>query len=396
MNRFEHDCAISGIGQSTVGRRLGRSSIELTTQSCLAAIADAGLDCADVDGLCTYPGGDPAATAGYGGPPPSAVQDALRLELNWFQGSGEIPGQLGALVSAAMAISAGLCRHVLVYRTVTESTVQGTRGRATVLPGTADRASGLDYWTAPFGAVSAVNWLAPLASRHFHEYGTTREHLGAVAVSQRDYARANPSAPLTRPLCLDEYLDARMISTPLCLLDCDLPVDGSTAFVVSERSCVRDLPHQPVYIESVGTAMRGRPSWDQYADLSSMAADGASRHLWSRSSLTPNDVDASQLYDGFSILVLIWLEALGLCPRGQSGPFAASGALGPTGSLPTNTFGGQLSAGRLHGFGHIYEACTQIRRTAGHRQLDPAPEVVAVSNGGGPIAGCMLLTSELP
>lgn len=396
MTRFEHDCVISGLGQSAVGRRLGLSAMELTTDACLAAVTDAGLTLGDIDGLCTYPGGDPAATAGYGGPAPAAVQDALRLNLDWYQGSAEIPGQLGSLVSGAMAISVGLCRHVLVYRTVTESTMQGVRGRAAVLPGAAQEVSGLDYWTAPFGAVSAVNWLAPLASRHFHDFGTTREQLGAVAVTQRDYASKNPRAPLTDPISIDDYLRARMISTPLCLLDCDLPVDGSTALVLSHRGHAEDMAHRPVYIEAVGTAMRGRPSWDQYADLSSMAAVGAAAHLWERSSLTAADVDAAQLYDGFSILVLVWLEALGLCAQGEGGPFAASGALGPTGRLPTNTFGGQLSAGRLHGFGHLHEACVQIRGAAGARQLSPPPAVVAVSNGGGPIAGCLLLTADLP
>jgi acetyl-CoA acetyltransferase len=396
MKRFEHASVISGIGQSRIGRRLGLSALELTTEACLNAVRDAGLTVGDIDGLCTYPGGDAAATAGYGGPAPAAVQDALRLTLNWYQGSAEMPGQLGALVAAAMAISAGLCRHVLVYRTVTESTAQGAQSRSAVLPGARPDVSGIDYWTAPFGAVSAVNWLAPLATRHFHEFGTTREQLGAIAVTQRAYAGRNPIAILSDPLTIDDYLGARMISTPLCLLDCDIPVDGSTAFVLSDRSRAGDLPHPPVFIEAVGTAMRGRPSWDQYEDLSAMAATGASRHLWERSALRPDDVDAAQLYDGFSILTLVWLEALGFCGRGEGGPFAASGALGPSGRLPTNTAGGQLSAGRLHGFGHIHEACAQIRGDAAGQQLVPAPRVVAVSGGGGPIAGCLLLTAEPP
>lgn len=125
-----------------------------------------------------------------------------------------------------------------------------------------------------------------------------------------------------------------------------------------------------------------------------MAAGGAAAHLWERSSLRPDDVDAAQLYDGFSILVLVWLEALGFCARGGAAEFAASGGLSPGGRLPTNTFGGQLSAGRLHGFGHLHEACLQIRGAAGERQLTRAPKVVAVANGGGPIAGCLLLTAD--
>ena len=395
MRRFEHDSIISGIGQSAIGRRLGRSALELTTDACLAAIDDAGLQRFDIDGLCTYPGGDASITSGYGGPPPAAVQDALRLDLTWFQGSAEIPGQLGALVAACLSISAGLTRHVLVYRTVTESTAQGAGTRGDVLPGTATKASGIDYWTAPYGAVSAVNWLAPMAMRHFHRYGTTREHLGAIAASQRAFAALNPAAPLRTPLTPADYLAARMISTPLCLLDCDLPVDGSTAFVLSHSDFAPDTRHAPVYVEAVGTAMRGRPSWDQYDDVASMASDGAAAHLWERSALTPNDVDVAQLYDGFSILALVWLESLGFCAKGEGGPFVASGAIGIDGALPLNTFGGQLSAGRLHGFGHVHEACVQLRGAGGARQIQGAA-VAAVANDGGPITGCMLLTREMP
>lgn len=392
MRHFEHDCVIVGIGQSAIGRRLGRNALDLTTESCLAAIHDAGLAPTQIDGISTYPGGDPSTTRGYGGPPPAAVQDALRLELNWFQGSAEVPGQLGALVAACLSISAGLTKHVLVYRTVTESTAQGARGRGEILPGAATQASGIDYWTAPFGAVSAANWLAPMATRHFHQYGTTREQLGAIAVAQREFATLNPAAPLRTPMSMGDYLQARMISTPLCLLDCDLPVDGSTAFVVSHAGYAPDARHPPIHIESVGTAMRGRPSWDQYSDSASMASDGAAAHLWERSALTPADVDIVQLYDGFSILAMVWLESLGFCDKGEGGPFVASGATRVGGSLPMNTSGGQLSAGRLHGFGHVYEACTQLRGTAGARQVSGEPAVAAVSNGGGPIAGCMILT----
>jgi len=399
-HRFERDTCIAGIGQSAIGRRLGRSALELTTQACLVAIADAGLDRADIDGLVSYPGGEAALTHGYGGPPPASVQDALRLELDWFMGAAELPGQLGAVVAACLAVSGGLARNVLVYRTVTESSAQGEAGRGGVLPG-AGAAAGISYWSAPFGAVSAVNWLAQVAARHFHVYGTTREQLGALAITQRANAALNPLAPLRTPFGMDEYLAARMISTPLGLLDCDLPVDGATALVVSHVERAADLPRPPVFIEAVGTAMRGRPSWDQYRDMTSMAAAGAAEHLWRRTDLRPADVQLSQLYDGFSILALVWLEALGFCKPGEGGPFIGDGdRISLTGELPLNTGGGQLSGGRLHGYGHIHEACLQLRGAAGARQVRRAagapPKVAVVSNGGGPIAGCLLLTNERP
>ena len=395
-NRFEHASALTGIGQSAVGRRLGRSSLDLTLEACRSAIADAGLRSADIDGLSTYPGGDPIATFGYGGPAVYDVQDALRLNLQWYQGAAELPGQLGAIVAACMAVATGMARHVLVYRTVTESTAQGQSGRGSVLGADGASASGMGRWMAPFGAISAANWLAPVATRHFFDYGTTREQLGQIALVQRRHAALNPNAALRTPLTLEDYLGARMISSPLCLFDCDIPVDGSTAVVVSQQECANDSRHGGVFFEAFGTALRGRPSWDQYDDMASMASQGAAEQLWERSALRPADVDVAQLYDGFSILALVWLESLGFCGRGEAGPYLEGGqriSLG--GELPLNTGGGQLSGGRLHGYGLIHEAVTQLRGQATARQVADA-EVALVSNGGGPIAGAMTLTRERP
>ena len=153
----------------------------------------------------------------------------------------------------------------------------------------------------------------------------------------------------------------------------------------------RDLPHPAVRIDAVGTAMRSRPSWDQWEDLTTMASRDAGAQLWSRTDLTPADVDTAQLYDGFSFLTLAWLEALGFCGKGESGAFVEGGRLELGGALPTNTWGGQLSGGRLHGFGFLAEAIRQLRGECGARQV-PDCEVAVVANGGGPIAGCMLLT----
>jgi acetyl-CoA acetyltransferase len=188
-----------------------------------------------------------------------------------------------------------------------------------------------------------------------------------------------------------------MISTPLCLFDCDAPCDGSTAVVVSHREAADDLDHPAVQINAVGTALRGRPSWDQFDDMTTMAARDAAASMWERTELKPTDVDTAQLYDGFSVLTIVWLEALGFCGRGESGPFIeGGGAIARDGVLPLNTAGGQLSGGRLHGFGLIHEACVQLRGEGGERQVyrqgTSLPEVAAVSNGGGPIAGTLLRT----
>jgi acetyl-CoA acetyltransferase len=397
---IERRAIISGIGQSDIGRRLGRSELDLTIEAAQAAIADAGLTRDDIDGLSTYPGMG-VGTGGFAGPTSPEVQDAMGLSLNWHDGGGEGAGQMRAVISASLAVAAGLARHVLVYRTVTEGSAQGTGGRQGIGGGGGGggvpRFGGFMQWSLPFGAVSAANWLAMVAQRRMHEFGLTREQLGAIAVNNRANAGLNPKAIYRDPMSMEDYLAARMITTPLCLFDCDAPCDGATVVIVSHRDVAGDLDHPAVQINAVGTALRGRPSWDQFDDMTTMAARDAGASMWERTDLKPTDVDTAQLYDGFSILAITWIEALGFCGRGESGPFVEGGAnIARDGLLPLNTAGGQLSGGRLHGFGLIHEACVQLRGDGGERQVvrpgGRAVEVAAVANGGGPIAGSMLLT----
>jgi acetyl-CoA acetyltransferase len=401
---IERRAIISGIGQSQVGRRLNRSDVDLTVEAALEAIADAGLTRDDIDGLATYPGG------GMGGPPfagPTSpeIQDALRLKLNWHDGGGEGPGQIRAVFAACLAVAAGLARHVLVYRTVTESTAQGSGGRQGIGAalgggggggagrGGMPRFGGTFQWMLPYGAASAANWVALVGQRRMHEFGLTREQLAWIALNGRRNAQLNPKAVYRDPMSLDDYLAARMITTPLCLFDCDAPCDGSTAVIVSHVDYAPDTPNPACHVNAIGTALRGRPSWDQFDDMTTMAARDAAASMWARTELRPGDVDTAQLYDGFSILTMVWLEELGFCAKGESGAFVEGGTrIARDGQLPLNTSGGQLSAGRLHGFGFLHEACLQLRGQGGERQVPGNPQVAAVANGGGPIAGAMLLT----
>jgi acetyl-CoA acetyltransferase len=392
----ERQAVISGIGQSQIGRRLYRDHLDLTLEACLAAIDDAGLTRDDINGVATYPGGPAANMGGMGGPSTVEVQDALRLRLDWHSGGGEGPAQIQAVVNACMAVACGLARHVLVWRTVTEASAQGQGGRAGIGlggSGGSGRIGGTFSWSIPFGAFSAANWLAINAQRHFHDYGTTREQLAQIALNARKNAALNPAAIYRDPMTLDDYLSARIVTTPFGLYDCDVPADGSVAVIVSHRDYAPDAPKPAVHVNAVGTALRGRPSWDQFDDMASMAARDAGAHLWERTELRPADVDVAELYDGFSWLTMCWLEALGLCGRGESGPFIEGGKrIALDGQLPLNTNGGQLSAGRLHGYGFLHEACVQLRGEGGNRQVAGEPEVAVVANGGGPVAGCMLLT----
>ncbi|TMB58428.1 MAG: hypothetical protein E6J60_03895 [Deltaproteobacteria bacterium] len=387
---LERRAILSGVGQSQIGRRLLRTDLDLTCEAALAAIADAGLTTGDIDGLACYPGPMGAAAPGFAGPGTPDVQDALGLQLGWHGSGGEGPAQLAPVMLAALAVAAGLCRHALVYRTVTEATAAASTGRLGIGAGSRS-VSGFAQWVIPFGAMSAANWLALHAVRHMHEYGTRREHLGEIALTARAHAALNPAAVYREPLTMDDYLGARMVTWPFGLYDCDVPVDGSTAVVVSAADAARDLPHPAVRINAVGSAIRGRPVWDQWEDLTTMAARDAAAQLWARTDLKPADVDTIQLYDGFSWLTLAWIEALGFCQRGEGGPFVEGGRVRLGGALPLNTWGGQLSGGRLHGFGFLAEAIRQLRGQCGARQVKEC-EVAVVAAGGGPIAGCLLLT----
>jgi acetyl-CoA acetyltransferase len=338
---------------------------------------------------------------GFTGAGITEVHDALRLELNWFSGGIERPGQLGAVIDACAAVATGLATHVLCFRSVWEGTAQGKGGRAGIGVGDGGggrgfRASGnMMEFTLPFRAYSAANWIALNAQRHFHEYGTTREQLAWIALNARRNAAGNPNAIYRDPLSLDQYLSARLISTPFCLFDCDVPCDGATAMIVSRVDAARDLRRPPLRVEAMGSALRGRPSWDQFDDPTTMALRDAAKMLWERTDLRPADVDVAELYDGFSFIALAWLEALGFCKKGEGGPFIDGGArIALDGEIPLNTNGGQLSGGRLHGFGFLHEACVQLWGEGGARQVPGDPRVAIAAAGGGPLGGCLLLTRD--
>jgi acetyl-CoA acetyltransferase len=244
----------------------------------------------------------------------------------------------------------------------------------------------------PFHAYSAANWVAVYATRYMHEYGMTREQLAWIALNGRRNAEINPKAIYREPMTMDDYLNARMITTPFGLFDCDVPCDGSTAVVVSHAGYAADTPHPAVRVNAVGSALRGRPSWDQWEDFPTMASRDAAAAMWERADLTPSDVDVVEAYDGFSYLALAWLEALQFCGRGEGAAFIDGGQrIAREGEVPLNTHGGQLSAGRLHGYGFLHEACVQLRGDGGERQI-PGAEVAIAAAGGGPVAGCLLLT----
>ena len=373
---MEDSALISGIGMSQVGRRLGRDPWSLTADACLAAIADAGLSPDQIDGIATYPGAG-GSTPGISGAGVDDVRALLGLRTRWHTGGSELPGQLGSVINALLAVAGGLADHVLCFRTVWESSAQSQLGSrsATMRSGIVRE---LNQWMDPYGG-GYPTFGALQMQRYMYESGATREQLGQIAIVARANAAHNPQAAYCTPMSLDDYLGARMISDPLCLFDCDVPVDGSIAVVVSRADSPGIDPAKAVKVRAVGSAAGVQESADM---------------MWSRTTLTPRDVGVAQLYDGFSILAIQWLEALGFCPKLGGAHFIEGGdRIALTGDLPLNTGGGQLSGGRMHGYGQLHEACLQLRGEGGARQVPAYPSVAVVSSGTGTFSSCLLLSA---
>ncbi|MGQ0631680.1 MAG: thiolase C-terminal domain-containing protein [Sporichthyaceae bacterium] len=383
--RYEHRVAVTGIGTSEIGRRLGRSELDLTVQACQRAIADAGLDSGDIDGLCAYPGSSGMPGVGTGGV--RALEQVLGLRPTWHSGSAEVPSQLGGVITGMLAIAAGLCRHVLCWTAVRRDSLP------TDVPA-ALRLTGEAQWRMPYGAVSPAHWIALAASQYLHRYGTDRQSLGWLAVSAGRHAARNPVALRADQIGIEEYLDARMITSPFGIYDCDLPCDGAYAVVLSACDAARDLARPVVRLEAVGTQIAEEQFWEQGTLTHQPNVFGPAAHLWSRTDLRPGDVDVALLYDGFTFNALTWLEALGFCGIGEGADFVQDAhRIGPGGELPLNPHGGQLRAGRSNGFGFLHEGVTQLRGAAGARQVGGA-EVAVVSSGGGIPGAAMLLTVD--
>jgi acetyl-CoA acetyltransferase len=396
MSYFEKDAIISGIGISRIGRRTGIPGFDLTMEAGRAAIEDAGLAAADVDGIATL-----------GDTPPGEVNAALHIEAADCGSGFGTGGLLSPVMSACRAVAERRARHVVIYRTIqmlggTVPVKQEENAPAPALARMFETPEGVprpavgamddvtDLVAAQ--AYSAANWLALNCRRHMELYGTTKEQLGWVALNGRRNAALNPLAVYREPMTMADYLGARPVSTPFGLLDCDVPIDGSIAVVVSNSKYAPDCPHRAVAVEAIGGS-DGAGGWFHRDDYPKMAMSDAAAQMWSRTELKPADVGVAELYDGFTFLTIAWLEALGICRDGEAGPFVEGGMrIARDGQLPLNTYGGQLSAGRMHGYWALHEGCLQLRGEAGERQMSQRPEVGVVSVGGGPVAGCMLLT----
>jgi acetyl-CoA acetyltransferase len=356
-------CAIVGIGATDFSRRSGRSDLTLATQAALAAIDDAGLVPADIDGIvrCSH---DTVLE--------SSLADALGIPcLTYWSEVG--PGGVApaAMVGQAVAaILSGQATTVLVFRELNGRS--GARyGQSNVARTQVGGAGSYDEFFLPYGLLTAGQVFACMTRRHMAEYGTTAEQLGRIAVTCRDRANANPAAQMHgRPLTLDDYMAARMISEPLRLYDFCLETDGACAVVVTSSERARDLRQPPALIRAVAQASMPDPQPGMMFpvlmrdSLTELPARYVADTLYRRAGMGPDDIDVAQLYDCFTITVLLELEDWGFCKKGEGGPFAASGALGLDGEIPINTGGGHLSEGYVHGMSHVLEGVRQVRGTS--------------------------------
>jgi acetyl-CoA acetyltransferase len=379
---------ITGIGMSQVGRRLTRHPLLLTVDAVKEALDDAGLTIGQIDGVSTYPG-RAATFLGFSPVGAEDLVEALRIKATFFAGGFEQTSQLGAVVAAVGAVKSGQARHVICFRTVYEAAaIARPHEWPSLQP---DRVDGWASWLTPFHSYSAVSSLAQYAMRHMYRYGMTREQLAQIALTARANAMHNPRALVREPLTMDEYMEARLISSPLCVYDCDRFTDGSTVLIVSAGEALGDVSCRPIRVAAMASGA-DKLSWDQAEYYPNYYAG---RQLWRNTDYKREDVDTVQLYDGFSFITCQWLEGLGFCDVGEVGPFIEGGRrIALDGELPLNTGGGQIAGGRMHGFGFAHEAVTQLRGKGGARQVPNDPRLAIAAAGGGIYATALLLSRD--
>ena len=359
--------AIVGVAESDLGAVAKEMSpIDLMAQGIHRALADCGLQLRDVDGLLCAT--SQSRTSGlslceYLGISPAFIDTTI------LGGSSF----MFHVAHAQAALQLGLCKLAVIAYGSTQRTV----GRR--------HASVREYnsYETPFRPFLPSTAYALAASRHMHQYGTSREQLAAVAVAAREWALLNPAAWEKKPLTMAEVLSARMVSYPFTVRDCCLITDGGGAIVMTTAERARSLKKPPVYILGCGQAIT-HANISSMPDLTVTGALQSGRAAYEMASLSPKDIDVVELYDAFTINTVLFLEDLGFCPKGEGGRFVEGGRIAPNGSLPVNTNGGGLSYCHpgMYGLFLLIEATRQLRRECGARQVADCDTAIAHGNGG--------------
>jgi acetyl-CoA acetyltransferase len=369
MPKWENRCkiALSGVGYSKVTRSADVPLAAHALEAVKGAVADSGLKMADIDGLSTYPELPATGHAEVDGISVVSVNCMMAMlklpNLTWHMqvGSNNIGG---AVQQAANALLAGVCKHAVVWRAM-----HNPKGTYQNLPGA--QATGAAQFTGPYGFGGPGQHMAVAYTRYLERYNQSRDKMVALALTQREHTQHNPHAffygtPLTR----EDYFNSRMVAYPFCLYDCDIPVQGAVAVVLTTAERARDLKPKPAYLAGYGQRLHFEVA-GRIGSLADYMEGGASsaKLTWERSGLSPGDVDVAQIYDGFSASVIYGLESYGFCRQGEALDFIQGGRIGLDGELPLNTFGGSLGTGRIHGLWHIIEGALQASGRAGSRQV---------------------------
>lgn len=353
---------ISGVGETAYAKQSGKTVLALHLEASLAAIADAGLEPKEIDGIIPYAGMGVVAEdfiTNFGLPD---VRFSAHTPLG-----GASP--VAAVQCALAMVASGVCRHVLIP--IARNGASG--GRVSTRLREMPQFRAVAEFELPLGAFAPAQLYAPTARRHMALYGTTSLHFAEIAVSTRSNAILNGNAMMTAPMTVADHQASRMIADPFRLYDCSLESDGGAAVVVSHAACARDLRHAPIVILGLAEGHPDSPSAiTQRSGLTELGLDKAAPHAFAMAGVTHDDIDVAEIYDCFTYTVIRQLEALGFCAKGEGGPFVASGAIRLDGSLPINTHGGLLSQSHMVGMNHIVELVRQLRGTAGRAQVAAA------------------------
>ncbi|WP_169945169.1 lipid-transfer protein [Microbispora sp. H11081] len=381
--------AIVGIGQTEFSKKSGRSELRLAVEAVKAAIADAGLEPSDIEGLTTF---------SLDTNPEIDVARAMGIpELKFMSRIHYGGGAACAVVhQAAMAVLTGTAKYVVVYRAFNERSGRRFGAGQRNQPTAADAEQVAMSWLLPFGLVTPASWVAMFARRYMHQFGATSEDFGRVSVVARKHAANNPNAWFYgKPITLEDHQNSPWIVDPLHLLDCCQESDGGVALVVTTAERARDLPQRPAYISA---AAQGAAE-DQHMMTSYYRPDEkvtalpemglVAKQLYETSGLTPDDINAAVIYDHFTPFVLPQLEAFGFCGRGEAKDFIRDGNLEIGGRLPLNTHGGQLGEAYIHGVNGVLEGVRQVRGTSSN-QVDGLSNILVTAGTGVPTSGLIL------
>ncbi len=385
MSQTTKKAAIVGIGESKLGRVPNRTSFQLQADAALAALDDAGLRMSDIDGLLTTP-----MRVQYLGMPCGVVASQLGIRPRHLA-TVDVAGASGCsmIEQAVAAIEEGRCTTVLC---VAGQNMLSHGSRATAVQAMAESGVAHPQFEVPYGPL-VPSLYALVAQRHMHLYGTTPEQLAEVAVALRSNAVLNPNAHKRDPITIQDVMASPMITSPLRMLDCALVSDGACAVIVTSADRARDLRKKPVHVLGQGYGLR-HSYIGEHRDLTTTGAVESGRDAFRTAGLTPADIDVAELYDCFTITVLIELEDLGFCPKGEGGRFVEGGRIRLGGALPVTTHGGLLSAGHPGlpgGFFHVVEGIRQLRGEAGARQVANAKTALIHGNGGVLAIHCSLI-----